>query len=52
MLEGFTAAEVLAEDRRLALKTTTTPAAGRADVLIPAFAHSPKITINWIDAYR
>jgi len=51
-LEGFTASELTAAGGKVALKTTSDKNSGRAEVTIPGFAHSQRIQIEWVDAYR
>jgi len=51
-LEGFNAYEVTAPDRRLSLKATTDKAMGKAEIVVPGFARSQQILIEWVDAYR
>jgi hypothetical protein len=52
MLEGFSAAEVTDNGRRVELKTRASAKDGRGDVLVPGFVRSPRIVIEWVDAYR
>jgi len=51
-LEGFNPAEVIDDQRRLALKATVNAATGEAHVAIPPFARSKQIVLEWVDAYR
>jgi hypothetical protein len=56
-LESFNAYELPgggapSDDRRLTLKTTTDKPTATAQIPIPGFARSPRIRIEWVDAYR
>ena len=51
-LEGFSASELTAGGGKVALKTTADKLTARAEVAIPGFAHSQRIQIEWVDAYR
>lgn len=49
-LEGFSAAEVTETGRRVELKVTK--GEGTATVAIPGFVRSPRVVVDWVDAYR
>jgi hypothetical protein len=51
-LEGFTAQELVDDERRLDLKATIHKAEGTAEIRIPGFTRSRRIAIDWVDAYR
>jgi len=51
-LEGFTASEVTPAGAKIPLKTTANKETAQAQIAIPGFARSPRIQIEWIDAYR
>ena len=51
-LEGFTASEVTPAGAKIPLKTTANKETAQAQLTIPGFARSPRIQIEWIDAYR
>ena len=51
-LEGFSAAEVTEQGRRVDLKSAVQKTEGTADITIPGFVRGPRVIIDWVDAYR